>query len=298
MGLDFKLQLGTSRQIQVQCLNPDDSVPTGQFLSSDAVGASIWQGSQLTPLLTKASGSSADVGWIDATNAQWFLTLHPTDTSTWSPGVYYLEATAARGSDTAALLPDGTTLTLTSAPGTATVRPTYIAASDLRRIASWIDGVQAPGSETGFAEQMADARSWLDENILRNYPGGYVSLLGEHGTALAAFATSGAQRSSIRNPWILQLLAQGPAVANTTGGLIVTQRTKDVCAFYALHRICDGMITKGNQYAALSARYRMEAYQLLTCYTAELSVAGAVDQWGQLIAMIPINFGSARPLRV
>lgn len=298
MGLDFRLQLGTSRQLQIQCLNPDDSVPTGQFLSTDVVSASIWQGSQLAPLLTKSSASGADVGWISATNAQWYLTLHPADTSAWSPGVYYLEATAARGSDTAALLPDGTTLTLTSAPGTAALRPTYIAASDLRRLAPWIDGVQAPGSETGFADQLADSRAWLDENILRNYPGGYVSLLGEHGVALAAWSTSGAQRSSIRNPWILQLLAQGPAVAGVNGGLIVTQRTKDLCAYYALHRICDGMLTKGNQYAALSARYRMDAYQLLTCYTAELSVAGAVDQWGTLLAQIPVNFGSARPLRV
>lgn len=298
MGLDTSLQVGTSRQLQYQCLNPDDSVPTGQFLSTDVVTWSLWQGSSLAPVLTKTSSSTSDVGWISATSAQFFAVLHPSDTASLAPGVYYQQAVATRGSDTAQLLPDGTTLTLTAAAGTGVVRPTYITASDLQRLAPWIFDVQATADETGYLDQCADARAWLDENILRNYQGGYVSLLGEHGTAIAAYATSGAQRSSIRNPWLLQLLQQGPAVANTNGGLIVTDRTKDICAYYALYRICDSIITKGSQYAGLSARYRQQCYQLFVSYTAEINVNGLTDQWGNLLAMIPVNFGTARSLRV
>jgi hypothetical protein len=282
--------------LQLQCLNPDDSIPTGQFLSTDGLTAELWQGAADAPLLVKSSGSTADIAWISATNAQWSLALHPADTSSLAPGVYYLEAVATRGSDSAALLPKGTTLTLTAAPGTTAVRPTYIDVTDLRRLAGWIDDFSAPDSETGFLEQCADARAWLDENIIRNYRGGNVELLGMHGLALDAWYTGGARRSSLRNPWIVNLLGQGPAVANRNGGLIVTPRTRDICAFYALHRICAGIITRGTQYAALAARMEAQAQRLLSCYTAEISVAGAVDYWGNLLAQIPVNFSSTNVL--
>lgn len=295
MGLNLDLRIGTSRAWQLQVLNPDDSVPTGQFLSSDVLSASVWQGSALAPVIAKAM---PDIAWIDADNAQFVINWYPSDTASLAAGVYYVEAQATRGSNTADLLPEGTTLTLTDTPGAAGVRPTYIDATDLRRLAPWIFDVQAPGSETGFLDQCADSRDWLDENILRNYGGGYVSLLGEHGVALAAWATDASQRTSLRNPWILQLLQQGPAVANVNGGLIVTTRTRDICAYYALSMICGGMITKGSQYAALAARSRTEANRLLCGYTAELSVQGQVDQWGNLIAQVPVNFGTARTLRV
>lgn len=295
MGLNLDLRLGTSRAWQLQVLNPDDSVPTGQFLSSDVLAAAVWQGSALAPVVSK---SMPDIAWIDATNAKFVINWYPADTAGLPAGVYYVEAQATRGSNVADLLPEGSTLTLTDTPGIAAVRPTYITGDDLRRLAPWIFDVQAPGSETAFADQCADSRDWLEENVLRNYPGGYVSLLGEHGAALAAWSAGGSQRSSLRNPWILQLLRQGPAVANVRGGLIVTTRTKDICAYYAIARICDGMLTKGSQYAALAARFRSQCYQLLVSYTAELSVNGAVDQWGQLLAQIPINFGTARTIRV
>jgi hypothetical protein len=298
MGLNWDIQAGTSRTIQAQSLNPDDSVPVGQFLSGDVVTGVLWQGSSLGPLLTKASTSTADVGWIDATNAQWYLTFHPADTAALPPAVYYLSVQASRGADVADLVGKGTTITLTAAPGTAAARATYVDVADLRRLFSTIDDLNAPGSETGFLDQCADAREWLEENILRNYGGGWISLLGEHGVALNSWNTGGSRRSSLRNPWILQLLAQGPAVANATGGLIVTRRTRDICAYYALYRILDGMITRGSQYAALAARMRATCCELLVSYTAELSVAGAVDQWGQLLAQIPINFSTARTLRV
>lgn len=295
MGLNRDLRIGTSAAWQLQVLNPDDSVPTGQFLSSDVLTAAVWQGAATAPVISKAA---PDVTWISATGGQFVINFYPADTASLAAGVYYVEATATRGSQSADLLPGGTTLTLTATPGNAAPRPTYIDATDLRRLAGWIDDIQAPGSETGFLEQCADSRAWLDENILRNYGGGYVSLLGEHGTALAAWATGGARRSSIRNPWILQLLARGPAAAARNGGLIVTRRTRDLCAYDALHRITGAMILKGSQYAALAAKCRQQADQLLISYTAELNVDGTVDTWGNLVAQIPIHFGAARPLRV
>lgn len=298
MGLNRDLRAGTSTTWEFQVLNAADSVPTGLFLDSDVLSCALWQGSSDAAILTKSSATSGDIAWISATDAQFSIAFNPPDTASLPRGTYYLEAQATRGSAVADLLPKGTTLTLVDTPGTAATRPTYVDATDLRRLAPWIDDAQAPGSEAGFLEQCADARDWLDENVLRNYGGGYVSLLGEHGVALASWAIGGSRRSSIRNPWILQLLQQGPAAANANGGLIVTRRTRDICAYYALYRICDGMLTRGSQYAALAARYRQQANQLLVSYVAELSVNGSTDQWGNILAQIPVNFGTARTLRV
>ena len=69
---------------------------------------------------------------------------------------------------------------------------------------------------------MLEREAWLDENILRNYRGGNVELLGYHGLALDSWYTGGTRRTSLRNMFILDLLQNN--------GLIVTQRTKDICA--------------------------------------------------------------------
>lgn len=294
MGLNLDLRAGTSRAWNLQVENPDGSIPTGVFLDSDVLAAKLWAGSTLAPIVTKAPPA---IAWIDSANAQFVIDWYPADTAGLAAGIYYVAAQATRGTDVADLLPRGSTITITVGPGTDAARRSYITAVDLRKLAPWLDDIQGPAAETGFADQCADASDWLDENILRNYPGGYVSLLGEHGTALASWAGTGATLSSLRNPWILQLLAGGPAVANTAGGLIVTTRTRQVLANYALHLVAEGMLTRG-PYAALSARYLARANQLLVGYTAELSTNGAVDQWGALLAQIPINFGTARTLRV
>jgi hypothetical protein len=295
VGLNLDLRIGTSHTWQLQALNPDDSVPSGVFEDADVLSAAVWQGAADAPLIRLA------IAWISSANAQFAISFAPGDTANLASGVYYVEAQATRGTDVADLLPRGTTLTLADTPGTATIRPAYTTLQDLRRIAPWIDDQSGPallGAESGFVEQLADARDWLDECILRNYRGGNVTLLGFHGMALDSWFTGGTRRTSLRNPFVLNLLKQGPATASPpNGGLIVTSRTKDIVSYYALHRITEGMITRGTQYAALSARALHKAHQLLSSYTAEISVNGAVDYAGSLIANIPVQFSSTNTVR-
>lgn len=286
MALNLDLQQGTSFDWQLQALNPDDSVPTGQFLGTDTLAAKLWQGASDASLITFSTPPS----WISATNAQYQISFNNADTSTLALGVYFIQCTATRAGRSAALMPYGSTVTLKAAPGSASVRLTYITVADLRKIAGWIDQINAPNSETGFLEQCADSRDWLDENIMRNYRGGNVELLGMHGLALDSWYTGGARRTSLRNPWLLNLLQ--------TNSLIVTTRTKDVCGYYALSRICESMIQSGTaaHYQLLAARYRHESNRLLTTYTAELQVNGAVDYYGNPLAAIPVNFSSTNTL--
>ena len=154
-------------------------------------------------------------------------------------------------------MPRGTSLEIIAAAATGTPRPTYITIADLRKIAPWIDDLQVPDSHEGFDDPCADSRDWLDEMTLRNYRGGNVSLLGYHGFALDAWYTGGGRRTSLTNRWLFAALA-----ANQ---LLVTPRVKNVCAYYALSRICESLITKGghvrNARGPLPARGRVTAGQ-------------------------------------
>jgi hypothetical protein len=285
VSLNLDLQIGTSFDWQLQALNPDDSIPTGQFENTDTLLAQLWQGQEDIALATPA------IVWLSATNAQYQISFNNADTLTLALGVYYVSATATRSGRSAALLPKGSTVTLQPAPGATVSPPTYITVADIRVIAGWIDQVNPPNSETGFLQQCARARSWLDENILRNYRGGNVELLGYHGLALDSWYTGGTRRTSLRNPFILGLLQQN--------ALIVTDRTREICAYYALSLICENMLMQSGkpaQYLGMAARARAEAQRLLSCYTAELNVNGDVDSNGNLIANIPINFSSTNTL--
>ena len=279
MGIALELVQGTARDFPFQVTNPDGTTPTGIFLSTDVLTASVWAGSNEVPLLTPAAS------WISAADAQYQVTLQNTDSAGLAYGIYYLQAYATRAgtpSRTTALLPRGTSLEIIAAPIADTPRPTYISIEDLRRIAPWIDDLQVPDSHEGFDDPCSDARDWLDEMTLRNYRGGNVSLLGYHGFALDAWYTGGGRRTSLTNRWLFAALA-----ANQ---LLVTPRIKNVCAYFALSRICESMITKGGMYAMLAARYRLEAESLLASTTVEIDVNG--DGFGE----VPINFSSTNTL--
>jgi len=279
MSIALELVQGTSRDFPFQVTNPDGTVPTGIFLSTDVLTGSVWAGLNEVPLVTPT------VTWISATNAQYQVTLQNTDSSSLAIGNYYLQAYATRAgapSRTTALLPRGTSLEIIAAAETAVPRPSYITVVNLRTIAPWIDDLQVPDTTSGFDDACADSRDWLDEMTLRNYLGGNVSLLGYHGFALDAWYTGGGRRTSLTNRWLYAALA-----ANQ---LLVKPRIIQVCSYYALSRICESMITKGGMYAMLAARYRLEAESLLASTTVEIDVNG--DGFGE----VPINFSSTNTL--
>jgi hypothetical protein len=299
MSIALQLAQGTSADWQFQLmgstaptdpftLDPEQTVlisgapgstAQGSFLSTDVLTAKVWAGSNEVPLLTPTAS------WISATNATFQVTLQNTDSSSLAYGIYYLQAYATRAGTparTTALLPRGSSLEIIAAATTGTPRPTYISIVDLRKIAPWIDDLQMPDSHEGFDDPCADARDWVDELVLRNYRGGNVSLLGYHGMALDAWFSGGGRRTSLSNRWLIGCLA-----ANQ---LLVTPRVKNVCAYYALSRICESMITKGGMYAMLAARYRFEAESLVASTTFEIDCNG--DGFGE----IPVSMSSTNTL--
>jgi hypothetical protein len=281
MSIALELTQGTARDFPLQITNPDGTAAT-QFLNTDTLIGSVWAGANEAVLVNPA------VTWLNsnAPAGQIQITFQNTDSASLAIGEYYLQAYATRAGTparTTALLPHGTSLSILAAPGaTFAARSTYISIIHVRRIAPWIDDLQVPNSNTGFDDQLADSRDWLDEMTLRNYRGGNVSLLGYHGFALDAWYTGGGRRTSLTNRWLKTALASNQ--------LLVTPRIINVCSYYALSRICETMITKGGMYATLAARFRLEAESLLASTTVEIDVNG--DGFGE----VPINFSSTNTL--
>jgi hypothetical protein len=256
------------------------TTPATTFLSGDVLTCSVWQGQNETSVLSPA------IGWITASLGTFLTTFQNADTQSLAYGQYYIQAFATRAgspSRTVQLLPVGSSLVVAAAPGTTfAARPTYISITDVRNIAPWIDDLTIPQNDSGFDNQLADARDWLDELIVRNYRGGNVSLLGYHGFALDAWYTGGGRRTSLTNRWLYQALQ-----ANQ---LLIRPRVKQICAYYALSRICESLITKSGQYIGLAARFRFEAESLLASSTVEIDVNN--DGFGE----VPINFSSTNTL--
>ena len=112
MAIALELVQGTARDFPFQVTNPDGTTPTGIFLATDVLTASVWAGSNEVPLLTPTAT------WISATNAQYQVSSR-TRTALPGLGIYYLQAYATRAgtpSRTTALLPRGTSLEIIAAP--------------------------------------------------------------------------------------------------------------------------------------------------------------------------------------
>ncbi len=55
MAIALELVQGTARDFPFQVTNSDGTVPTGIFLGTDVLTASVWAGSNEVPLLTPAA---------------------------------------------------------------------------------------------------------------------------------------------------------------------------------------------------------------------------------------------------
>lgn len=246
------------------------------YTGTEALSGAVWAGNDQEPLFV------ATVTWYNAAGGQVVVALPAAQTAGLAVGLYRfrLLVTDAAGPHDAY----ESRVYITAAPGAAALRPTYITAADVRKVASWIDDLQdADNQEAGFLDQCADARDWLDEIILRNYRGGNITLLGYHGLALDAWYTGGVRRTSLANIWLKTALQNNQ--------LLITPRIKRVQALYAAHLIAGDNISKGKQFLAMAARYRMEANSLLIATTAELCLSG-----DGFTPNVPINFSTTNTL--
>lgn len=279
--LTLALDLGTSRDFPLQSM-PASGTPTAwddadpsPFLITDTLATSVWAGTNEAVLLSPATA------WRDPAAATFVISFSDADTATMKSGIYEVRTTATRSTRTFRIFRGR--LALADGPGTAVPRPTYVDITDLRKVCGWIERLQGEGDVEGFLDQCADAREWLDENILRNYTGGWASLMGMHDVALNAWFGGSARKTLNHNLFIAQQLADNH--------LIVSPRIRKVCALYACSLVFLSNLTSGKDYLAMAAMYRHQANQLLVSTTAEIDTSGAGTT-----PNIPITFSSANVL--
>lgn len=136
-------------------------------------------------------------------------------------------------------------LEVIDAAGTATPRPTYCDYDRMkRRAGSWLADMLTLSDQAGFAEYRADARAWLDEQILMMVPA--------------------SRRASVR--------------ANLDGDLLtVTDRIADACAHKAVHYVAAAQIgPEGHEkWRAMAEWHGNEAERLMHGLTAEFASGAA-----------------------
>jgi hypothetical protein len=246
------------------------------YAGTETLTARVWAGGGQPTLFTPT------VAWSLASAGQLSLKIVASATAAVEPGQYRLLVSLTDGTG-ATYDAYEAILNVTWAPGSAPSRPQYITIDDLRKVFPQVEDLQDPSQQqAGFADQLADAREWLDECILRNYRGGNISLLGYHGLALDAWYTGGVRRTSLTNVWLRDQLK-----ANT---LILSGRIKRVLALYAAYLVCLSSLSKGKQYQALAAQFLHQAQSLLVCTTAELCLDGSGTPH------VPINLSTTNTL--
>ncbi len=242
------------------------------YTGSEPLSATVWAGDDQAPLF------SPTVSWVSAAAGTTNIAIASAQTLGMTPGKYRVLASLTDSTGAKRCFYEAV-LDLTYAPGSATPRPTYIAFADLRPHAAWIEDLQDElEDQTGFAEQRALARDWLDGMIIRNYHGGGASQVGPNGYWMNTWAMRG---TLLTSQFLLELLNGGGLILSNPSGAQV----KRACANYALGKICRGQLGRGTErnYAALARWFETSARSEVTSLIVE------IDTNGDGIGEIPIT---------
>jgi hypothetical protein len=165
MAIQIQLVRGTSDDFPFQVPNSDGTPAVGLFAFGDTISAKVWQGQDITALVTPAAS------WLgDPTNAQFQISFNDADSTSLEFATYLIQAWASRAGRTVRLLPVGSTIEIIATPGAGVSRPVYCSYQDMEDECNWIGQFQGDRDQTGFAAQRAKARLWMDSLILRAAP--------------------------------------------------------------------------------------------------------------------------------
>jgi hypothetical protein len=276
--LELHLVKGSSRDFELQARDSEGNDAL-IFLPSDTLASVLWAGDDQAPLLTPRTA------WVNATTGVFTVSFDNPDSLSLSEGIYRIQSKATRTGRSAVIF-DGT-INIGDTFGADLPRPTYCTIDDLRTLAPWVEDIQDfSGQGHGFVDECADARNWLDENILRNWRGNYIGAFGYHSLALASWQWAGPRRSLFANQWLLNYLNQNTLMLTTPTG----KRLVRACAWYAISQICQSNISRGKEYISRAHMALHQAETLLVCSSAELDIDGNGTP------EIVVNFSSASTL--
>lgn len=257
-----KVDIGVKAGFNLQIRQLDGTTASTAFLGTDDLAAELWTGDD------QAVISTPTMAWTDATTASYRLTFEPADTSGQIPGTYRVRGTATRSGVTYTILRD--TIELVAVPGSGTAPKVYCSYQDLTKECSWIGQIiNTDEDQTGFAEQRAAARDWLDSLILQSQP-----VTG--GLNLISRQNSWSWNSPGGNEYVGNNLAHDTVMAGYLADdklLLTTPYGKQAvraCACYALGLIFRNQAGPGTEMSRFASYYTKMASNLVSSLIAEL----------------------------
>lgn len=182
----FEQVLGTIGRHRITARTADGS-PVTNLLATDPLTAVVWAGDDRQILMLP------DATWVDPSSGVFHLTIPSAMTADAVPGQYRVQAFCTPASDgEKRCLYDGSVRFLPT-PGTGSAGPVYASYDDLLKYCPQVEPMQvATSDQSGFAEQRARARTWFDDEVVRNYhpqPGRSRRMVDLSGTGAGPYMT-------------------------------------------------------------------------------------------------------------
>jgi hypothetical protein len=159
---DIQVVKGATRY-QPIILTDDAGQAITTFTSSATLTLEVWSGDDTAPFTT---GGGPTASWLDATAGSVRLEFPAEFTETLTPGSYPVVLTIEAGGVTRKNRV--ATLWVTAAPGSATAGAVYCTFDQVLTYAPWMPRLigDSEGLQANLAEQRAQARAWLNEQLI------------------------------------------------------------------------------------------------------------------------------------
>jgi hypothetical protein len=167
-GNTWELPLGDGAIYDVNVVNGQGAVITGQYTGSEPLIATVWEGSNLTALpgvLSVTWSGGTNPPSTNASNGITFVTVNGSATTGLTYGYYRVKLEVTYGGITSPYYYGW--LKLTPVAASAVEKPTYNALADLLdKAGDWLPRMLQESQLTNFVAERARARSWLDDIII------------------------------------------------------------------------------------------------------------------------------------
>jgi hypothetical protein len=257
---NYRVTQGAGLEIDVTLADSLGDPVTG-YDGTEPLSSVVWPGGSRSPSFTPATT------WIDPAQGFIRVTIVEADTAALPPGRYQLLTRLVDAGRTVDAY--GCTIDILAFAGSGVTPLTYTTDNDLHLYGrSWLAGLQDESDETGFIEQQALARRWLEGIAHSKRVGGGLAMT-VNGRAIAPRIVGG------RSPWLQEQF--------DAGALMVTDQVKEVCAKYCLYLICAAQIGTGESattYGKLARMYLSQAEETVSGMTLELDTDH--DGWADL----------------
>lgn len=233
---------------------------TGVYAGTETLTATVWQGSNLTPIANVAA-----VSWLSGTNGTTTVLLTPP--SNLAPGYYRIRLEVTYQSQKSPYYYGW--IKVEAVAGSATAAATYGSYQDMVDLAGdWLLRLQQgdPGDETTFLRERAQAREWLDDIIV-----GSSRVFAYRFDLTYALYYGAFPFGPVESP---DSVIKGYLDSNY---LMIVPRTIECTSYKALAFACEKRVTfdeSGEEYRRRAIYYHRKASNSLRRYRCQLDTNG------------------------